>query len=248
MSAISWTDHSFAPWFGCAKVSPACDHCYAEDWTVRRFHKAAWGAHAARVRSAPSTWAKPLAWNRKAVREQRRLFVFCSELSDVFDNGAPDAWRADLWQLMSATPALVWLVLTKRPQNMRRMLPADWGSGYPNVWLGVSAETQRETNRRLPILCRTPAARRFVSAEPLLGTVDLEPWLGAIAWVIGGCESLQPGKRPGRLSDIGAVPSLRDQCQGAGIAFWLKQMVVDGKVRELPELDGTWTERPEPAP
>ena len=69
-------------------------------------------------------------------------------------------------------------MLTKRPQNLRKMLPPDWGEGYPNVWLGVTGEDQREADRRLPILCRTPAARRFVSAEPLLEPVDLSPWLG----------------------------------------------------------------------
>ena len=245
MSAISWTDHSFAPWFGCSKVSPGCDFCYAEDWTVRRFHKAGWGTLAPRVRSAQSTWAKPRSWNRAALRHGAPLFVFCSELSDVFDNRAPAEWRADLWRLIRATPALVWLVLTKRPQNFRRMLPADWGAGYDNVWLGVTAENQREAARRLPLLCRTSAVRRFVSAEPLLEAVDLSPWLGAVSWVICGCES-GPGKRPGqRPTDIGWVRALRDQCQATRSAFWLKQLGIEGKVRELPELDGrTWAERP----
>jgi protein gp37 len=248
MSAISWCDHSFPPWFGCTKVSPACDHCYAEDWTVRRFRKAVWGPHATRVRSAPSTWRKPLRWHRAVERGDPRRFVFCSELSDVFDNRAPDAWRADLWQLIAATPALVWLLLTKRPQNFRKMLPADWGAGYPHVWLGVSAENQREADRRLPLLCRTPAARRFVSAEPLLEDVDLSPWLGgSVSWVIAGCES-SPGKRPGeRPTDTAWLRSLRDQCTGAGTAFWLKQLVVDRKLVELPELDGeVWAQRPAP--
>lgn len=244
MSAISWTDHSFAPWFGCTRVSPACDHCYAEDWTVRRFHKAGWGTQTPRIRSAASTWQKPKTWNRAAAQQGTPLFLFCSELSDVFDNQAPDAWRADLWRLIRETPALIWLVLTKRPQNMRRMLPPDWGTGYTNVWLGVSAENQRETDRRLPILCHTPCLRRFVSAEPLLGAVNLLPWLGMLDWVITGCESL-PGKRPGRPTDLACVRTLRDQCQRASVSFWLKQLVIADKVHELPELDGrTWTERP----
>ncbi len=243
MSAISWTDHSFAPWFGCAKVSPACDHCYAEAWTLC-FRKAGWGPHAARARSAASTWQGPLAWNRQAEREGAPRFLFCSELSDVFDNRAPAEWRADLWQLVRATPALVWLVLTKRPQNFRRMLPADWGAGYLNVWLGVTAEDQREAARRLPLLCRTPAARRFVSAEPLLGPLDLRPWLGAVSWMIAGCESA-PGKRPGaRETDLAWARALRDQAEAASVSFYLKQLVVGGKVRELPELDGrVWAER-----
>jgi protein gp37 len=246
MTAISWCDHSFPPWFGCTRVSPGCDNCYAEDWTVRRFHKADWGARAARVRSAASTWQRPLAWNRKADREGTTRFVFCSELSDVFDNRAPDEWRAELWRMIRDTPALVWLILTKRPQNLRRMLPADWGDGYPNAWLGVTAENQREAERRLPLLHRTPAIRRFVSAEPLLEAVDLSRWLGPVSWVIAGCESdhRRPGKRP---TDPAWLRQLRDQCVAAAVAFWLKQMEVGGKLVELPELDGrTWTQRPSP--
>jgi protein gp37 len=245
MSAISWTDEAFAPWFGCTKVSPACDHCYAENWALH-YRKAEWGPRAERIRSAASTWKNPFAWDRKASRLGRQLFVFCSELSDVFDNKAPDEWREDLWSMIRQTPNLVWLILTKRPQLARRMLPADWGEGYANVWLGTTAENQVEADRRLPVLCELPATRRFVSAEPLLGPVDFRPWLGPITWIIAGCESNQrrPGKRP---TDVDWIRSLRDQCSDAGISFWLKQLVVDDKLVELPELDGrTWEQRPSP--
>jgi Protein of unknown function (DUF5131) len=127
--------------------------------------------------------------------------------------------------------------------------PARLGRGYPNVWLGVTAENQREADRRLPLLCRTPAVCRFVSAEPLLGMINLAPWLGPVSWVIAGCESA-PGKRPGkRPTDLAWIRSLRDQCQAADISFWLKQLVVDGMVSELPQLDGQrWSERPEGRP
>lgn len=232
-----------------APRSPACDHCYAEHWTVTRFGKAGWGPRAERVRSAESTWKRPHAWNRKALRTGTRPFVFCSELSDVFDNQTPDSWRADLWALICETPALVWLILTKRPQNTMRMLPPDWGGGYPNVWLGVTAEDQREVDRRLPVLCDVPAKKRFVSAEPLLGEVDLGPWLnrasclGRVSWVIAGSESL--GKREGRQTEIEWARYLRDQCAAAGAAFWLKQLAVSGRIVELPELDGrVWAQRP----
>ena len=144
-------------------------------------------------------------------------------------------------------PNLIWLLLSKRPQNFRKMLPVDWGSGYPNAWLGTTAENQTEANRRLPILCRTPAVRRFVSAEPLLEAVDLSPWLPSLDWVITGCESDPKSKRAGRHCDLAWVRSLRDQCLASGSAFWLKQLAVDGRVVELPELDGRiWTERPAP--
>jgi protein gp37 len=175
----------------------------------------------------------------------RPLFIFGHVNGDPFDNKASPAQRTKLWATIRNTPALVWLILTKRPQNFRKMLPADWGAGYPNVWLGVSAESQREADRRLPLLCRTPATRRWVSAEPLLEAVDLSPWLGPVSWVVGGCESDngRPGKRP---TDLAWLRSLRDQCEAARVAFWLKQMVVDGKLVELPELDGTvWAQRPQ---
>jgi protein gp37 len=245
---IEWTDYVLPPWLGCSRVSEGCDLCYAEDWTVRRFHKAGWGPHAPRVRTVNSTWDKPLAWNRKAERDGKPAFVFCSELSDVFDNQAPDDWRADLWRLIEATPHLVWLLLTKRPQNVMRMIPAAWRTGLPrHVWLGVSAETQMRAKQRLPALCRIPAARRFVSAEPLLEVVDLAPWLDRIDWVIAGAESGPRGKA--RSMDLDWVRTLRDQCVAADVAFFFKQDAKDGVKILTPELDGRrWVGRPEPRP
>lgn len=95
-SLIEWTDHSFSGWFGCSEVGPECLNCYARQWTVDRFHKAGWGPHAERVRVADSTWRQPLGWQRKAAQEGHRRRVFAFHLSDVFDNRAPAAWRADL--------------------------------------------------------------------------------------------------------------------------------------------------------
>ena len=104
-TAIEWCDHTFAPWFGCTKVSPACDLCYAEDWTVRRFHKAGWGNHP-RVRSVESTWDEPLTWQRKTEKTGKQQRVFCSELSDVFDNQVPEDWRNELWARIARCPNL----------------------------------------------------------------------------------------------------------------------------------------------
>lgn len=133
-SAIEWTDHTFNPWWGCQKVSPGCDHCYAETWDLR-FHAAAphWGPGAPRRRTGADTWRQPLKWHRKAVAAGVRPRVFCASMADVFDNQVDPAWRADLWSLIRVTPALRWLLLTKRPQNIRKMLPPDWGTGWPNV-------------------------------------------------------------------------------------------------------------------
>lgn len=242
-SAIEWCDHTFNPWIGCTKVSPGCDVCYAERLAVTRLG-VSWGPHGERRRTAPGTWALPLRWNRQAEREGRRFRVFCASLADVFDNQVPEEWRTDLWRLIEATPHLDWLLLTKRPQNIRPMMIAArrailgaevaeehvlWP--WPNVWLGTTVENQEEAARRIPHLLRAPAAVRFLSCEPLLGPVDLAPWWkesppgstywhpNGLHWVITGGES-GPGARPMHPD---WARSLRDQCAAAGVPFFFKQ-------------------------
>jgi protein gp37 len=243
-SAIEWTDHTFNPWTGCTKVSPACDHCYAEGWAKRSGH-VEWGPHAPRRRTAAATWQAPLKWNL-AASQAGRARVFCASLADVFDNHRSilPEWRAELWQLIAATPHLDWLLLTKRPQNIAKMLPPTWGNGWPNVWLGTTVENQTEADRRIPHLLATPAAVRFLSAEPLLGPVALDailtPDMGIYAltgirsdgrgpsgfsrgpridWVICGGES-GPGARPMHPD---WARSLRDQCARDRVPFFFKQ-------------------------
>ena len=107
VSEISWTDATFNPWIGCTKVSPACDHCYAERDNGRRGWVAGWGPGVPRRRT--KTWGDPLKWNRKATESGLRPRVFCASLADVFDNEVPQAWREDLWALLRATPNLRWI-------------------------------------------------------------------------------------------------------------------------------------------
>lgn len=183
-SNIEWTDHTFNPWIGCTKVSAACDHCYAEAWDARGLQQreTRWGPHADRTRTSAANWRKPLAWNKAAAASGTRARVFCASLADVFDNHASilPAWRSDLFSLISQTPHLDWLLLTKRPQNIARMMPnylhtkREWS----NVWLGTTAENQTEADRRIPHLLAVPAAVRFLSMEPLFGPVDLSHWMG----------------------------------------------------------------------
>ena len=141
-------------------------------------------------------------------------------MADVFDNHAPDGERERLLALIRETQWIAWQLLTKRPQNMAKMLPADWGNGYPNVWLGTTVENQVEAKRRIPYLLAVPAAIHFLSCEPLLEAIDLAPWLNGIDWVIAGGESGR-GARPMHPA---WVRSLRDQCMEAGTAFFFKQV------------------------
>jgi protein gp37 len=132
----------------------------------------------------------------------------------------PPAWRTDLWDLIRATPALIWVLLSKRPQNAPTMLPPDWHHGWPNVWLGTTVENNLEAARRIPHLAGIPAALRFLSVEPLLEVVDLAPWLGKLHWVICGGES-GAGARP---TQPDWVRNLRDQVHAAGAKLFVKQL------------------------
>lgn len=243
---IEWAHHTFNAWIGCTKVSPGCDHCYAARQDAhRRWTPDGWGGP--RRRTSAEYWKQPLKWDRAAARKGERHRVFCSSLADVFDNQVDAAWRADLWPLIAATPHLDWLLLTKRPQNIKKMLPADWGSGYQNVWLGTTVENQAEADRRIPHLLAVPARVRFLSCEPLLGPVNLRnafivgpeggwEWWGAerhmLHWVIVGGES-GPGARPMHPD---WARSLRDQCATAGVPFFVKQLSSGGP-KAIKEID-----------
>lgn len=215
VSAIEWTHATFNPWRGCTAISAACAHCYAKVLVEGRLQQ----DFSVRTRAAASTWKQPLAWNRKALREGRRLRVFCASLADVFDNQVPEEWRADLWALIAATPNLDWLLLTKRPQNIARMLPSNWADGWSNVWLGATTESRPEMLRRGPILKAIPARVHFWSAEPLLGDLGEIPTEIMPSWVITGGES----GRDAQPTHPDWFRSIRDQCAAAGVPFLFKQ-------------------------
>jgi protein gp37 len=187
--------YSFNPWIGCTKISPACDFCYAERWSLRMpANRNLWQGE--RRRTAGANWRQPIKWNREAAAAGERRKVFCASLADVFDNKVPARWRDDLWHLIDQTPNLDWLLLTKRPQNIAKMLPTEaigapaWGSGWPNVWLGTTVENQEEADRRIPHLLAVPAVVRFLSCEPILGPVDLRPYIPGD----NGCEECDDGE------------------------------------------------------
>jgi protein gp37 len=224
---IEWADHSFNPWIGCQEVSPGCDNCYARP-LANEFGWAEWGPHRKRKRTTPGYWKQPLHWANRCGWTRGR--VFCASLADVFDNAVPAPWRADLFDLIRNTTALDWLLLTKRPQNIAKMVPPDWGSGYPNVWLGVSAENQHFFDQRWNVLRTVPAAVKFISAEPLLGPITLCNLSELPGWVICGGES-GPDARP---MDPQWSRDLRDESAARGVAFFMKQM--SGRAPIPPDL------------
>jgi protein gp37 len=238
---IAWTDSTLNPWIGCQKVSAGCDNCYAETLMDKRYHKVEWGPHGERKRTSASNWRQPITWNKHHAAFQaqhgRRQRVFCASLADVFDNKAPVGAREDLFQLIRDTPELDWLLLTKRPENISKMLPADWSNGYPGVWLGTTCEDQSAYDRRWPILASVPAAVRFISYEPALGDIWLPSGDVQPDWLICGGES---GSGHRYMKPEWAMHAAI-QCDALGIAFFMKQMAgkkpipADLMIREFPQ-------------
>jgi protein gp37 len=168
--------NTFNPWWGCIKVSPACENCYAENF-ANRFHPGLWGPAKTTPRKIASEeyWKQPLKWNAKAKKLGVQLKVFCASMSDVFENHpqvVAARWR--LFYLIEATPNLNWLLLTKRPENIMEMVPKSWDDEFPeNIWVGTTVESQEYADKRIPELLKVPAKVRFLSMEPLKGPVNL---------------------------------------------------------------------------
>lgn len=228
---IEWCDYTFNPWWGCTRVSPACDHCYAASLSTRVGFPGLWDSVKRRT-FGEVHWNKPMIWNERAAKVDKRFRVFCASMADVFDKDAPAGERDRLWRLIKATPHLDWLILTKRIGNTKTMLPADWGAtGYDNVWLGISVVTNEEAKRDIPKLLATAANVRFLSCEPLLEPLDLLPYLwvggavslrrpvGYIDWVIVGGES----GAGARTMDWKWAQHIHEVCLVAGVPFFMKQ-------------------------
>jgi protein gp37 len=242
-SKIEWTDHTFNPWVGCTKISPGCDHCYAESWAKRAGSPELW-ADGERRRTTAQNWRQPFKWNAAAEAAGVRARVFCASLADVFDNSVPREWRADLFRVIHNTPHLDWLLLTKRIGNAREMIERARIDGHlltsgskhwpwPNVWLGATVVNQEEADRDIPKLLATPARIRFLSCEPLLGPIDFAGWwvdhqnpamhettLEALDWVIVGGES----GGGARGMDVGWAVDIVEQCKAVETAVFVKQL------------------------
>ena len=261
-SKIEWTDATWNPVIGCSKVSPGCAHCYAEALTMRfantwKVPGLPWTPeHAAQnVRLRPERLEQPLRWVLSRM-------VFVNSMSDLFHEVVPDEYIAKVFAVMAVTGRHVFQVLTKRPERMAKLLTreswqaevaaatAAFGSGvrvqWPlcNVWLGTSIENRRFTFRA-DFLRETPAAIRFVSAEPLLGPIATELDLTSIDWLIVGGES---GSRHRRM-DVDWCRDLRQSARASQTAFFFKQWGGRTSKTNGRELDGrTWDELPKSHP
>lgn len=241
MTKIEWATDTINPIIGCSKISAGCDNCYAEKMAVRLSHMDTEGYdevlnHAGkwngRTAFVPSQLGKPMKW-----KKPRRIFV-CS-MGDLFHNSVSDDHQLAVFEMMRKAYWHTFFVLTKRPENMRefiRDLQANKGPDFirwplPNVYLGVTAENQEQADKRIPELMKMDGCTKFVSVEPMLGPVDLSPWLphfmdfsyttdpGRLNWVICGGES-GPGARPMHPK---WARDLRDQCDNAEVPFFFKQ-------------------------
>lgn len=218
-SKIGWTDHTHNFWWGCNKVSEECKFCYIDGIMRRGGHEPFKGP------MRTKNWSNPIKWNRLAESKQKRQRIFTCSMSDFFHPGADD-WREEAWSVIRECDWLDWLILTKRPELIQDRLPSDWGMGYENVWLGTTAGC-RESLSRVEILCSIPSAVAFVSAEPLLESMDFSPYLDELDWVITGCERAKKGSR--RLMNLDWIRQIDDQCQKAHVPHYFKQYYIDDK-------------------
>lgn len=243
-SAIEWTDATWNPVTGCTKVSPGCDHCYAETFAER------WrdtpGHYFEQGFDIMPRWSKleqPLRWTKP-----RRIFV--NSMSDLFHVEIPDSFIAEVFAVMAKAPQHTFQLLTKRHARMRALLSkpsfrdntlslaAEPTWPLPNVWLGVSVESQQWADIRIPALLNTPAAMRWLSCEPLLGPVNLARYTGELSGLPGDWDRLIDWVVVGGESGPKARPmhpdwprKLRDQCAEAGVPYFFKQW---GEYGELP--------------
>lgn len=233
-SAIEWTESTWNPTTGCDKISPGCQHCYAERFAERwrnvPGHPYEQGFD---IKIWNSRLKMPLTWKKSRL-------IFVNSMSDLFHPKVPDEFIKDVFLVMKEANWHQFQVLTKRPQRMLE-IAQEIGSFSSNIWAGVSVESQA-WSWRIEILSKVPASVRFLSCEPLLGPLKLP--LDGIHWVIVGGESGQ-GARP---MHIEWVREIREQCQLANVPFFFKQWGGVHKKKHGRELDGrTWDDLPETA-
>ena len=231
-SNIEWTTHTWNPTTGCSQVSPGCDNCYALAIAEQKRGTKAF-PQGFDMTLRPHKLRDPLKW-----KEPARIFV--NSMSDLFHREVPRDYLAQVWDSMLAADHHVFQVLTKRPHRAAQLI-REMGLPVPDhIWIGASVETQQFADNRIPALLEIPAPVRWLSCEPLLGSVDLTPYLDGLSWVVDGGES----GRNRRLADYGWFRRIRDDCLQAGVPYLHKQgnHLYPGRDRDL---DGrTWEQYP----
>jgi protein gp37 len=258
---IAWAHNTQNFFVGCDQIAPECAHCYinrelrkqTEPTTGEK--RKSWGE----VYRTKTTWSNPAKWQKQCAAEGVCRRVFTNSLSDFF-HVKGDPWRAEAWDVIRATPNLVWLILTKRPELILSRLPADWGDGYPNVWLGVSTACNMTLNK-MESLRKIPAALRFVSCEPLLEDIASRIDLTGFQWVIAGGESgtgpeylwdptadwkkeLYTGGR--RTMKLEWAAALRDKAHAQNALFFFKQITAARSEQGIDALGQIYHEMPDP--
>lgn len=233
---IPWCDHTWNPFIGCTWASAGCDNCYAKAWNDTWFPKLDFGTPR---RASKQKQREPLARYGKGPNKGEYKWksgdtVFVCSLSDFWHENVPDSWRLDAFAIMSQRPDLTFMILTKRPlimtSNDGAWMPYKYSMLKPvstdNIWMGITAEDQKRLDFRNEILQDTPAARRFLSLEPLIGAIDILPAIEMqsgngrrIHWVIVGGES-GVNARPMHPNWVRAI---RDRCVEYEIPFFFKQ-------------------------
>jgi len=248
---VEYVRHSFSPWWGCARKSPGCVNCFADD-RARRWGHDLWHLHGPRRIVSETQWRAPRRWNEQARHSGQRDRVLCGTMCDVFEDhpGVAEA-RRRLFGLVEETPWLIWLFFTKRPENVNAMVP--WGSRWPaNAWLVPSVENQQYAEERIPLLLATASPVKCLSCEPLLGPLDLSEWIAPERAVIDPDLDAPDGAQVGGMERHGdcwirvqtlidwviiggesgarARPmhpawasDLRYQCRQGDVAAWFKQ-------------------------
>ncbi len=234
-TGIGWTDHTFNPWWGCVKVSPGCKFCYADVLSNRYGHHV-WGVDAPRRFFGDKHWNEPLKWNRKAEAEGVRKKVFCGSMCDVFEIRSDlREHQRRLWNLISETPWLDWQLLTKRPEEIVRNVPAYWLSHWPhNVWIGTSVENQEQADIRIPIMAELRAYNPpviFLSIEPLIGHVELDKAYWDKSWHIENNEVIL--QTPANWLIVGGESGNIKQIRKMELG-WAKDLVDFGKMNNIP--------------
>ena len=237
---IQWCDETLNIVTGCTKISAGCKNCFAEGM-IKRFGHNRDGSendkifnrivlHPDRLQT-PAKWKKPKS-------------IFLCSMGDLFHPDIDANFIYRVMGMMGSLPRHTFLLLTKRPDRIPNYLTLIQESFTPNVWLGVSVSTQGDADSLIPILLQIPAAKHFVSVEPMLEEINLIDYLPLLSWVICGCES-GPKRRP---SDINWFRNLLDQCRyidPPAVPFFLKQAEFNGKIVKMPSLDGqVWSEKP----